>query len=514
LNFSDFDFHPQVAAGVAALGYITPTPIQAQAMPHVLAGRDVLGLAQTGTGKTAAFALPILQRLINGPRGHVRALIIAPTRELAEQIHTAFRELGRDTGLKSAAIYGGVGHGPQLDRLRRGCEIVVACPGRLLDHIEQGSIALAALEVLVLDEADHMFDMGFLPTIRKILKRLPSERQTLMFSATMPPDIRKLAHEVLRAPTTVEVANTQAAATVTHALYPVAPHLKTALLKAMLEHTDTGSVLVFTRTKHRAKRIGHQLAAAGYKATSIQGNLSQNRRQEAMDGFRSGKYQIMVATDIAARGIDISQVSHVINYDIPDTPEAYTHRIGRTGRAARTGDAFTFVTREDADQVRMIERKLGQPIERKQLEGFDYTAPPASGDEFARPPRQPHHRPRHESQGQPPRGPRHGGHRHPRQGQPRPAQPQIGVYQRPPNQDDFEGNRAEPESEVNGNSVDYSPPQPQPAQRRPGGQPGHRQGQGHGRHRGQGQNQGQRRGDGQRGGFGRRSFGGGRDGNR
>jgi ATP-dependent RNA helicase RhlE len=405
LNFSDFDFHPQVAAGVAALGYITPTPIQAQAMPHVLAGRDVLGLAQTGTGKTAAFALPILQRLINGPRGHVRALIIAPTRELAEQIHTAFRELGRDTGLKSAAIYGGVGHGPQLDRLRRGCEIVVACPGRLLDHIEQGSIALAALEVLVLDEADHMFDMGFLPTIRKILKRLPSERQTLMFSATMPPDIRKLAHEVLRAPTTVEVANTQAAATVTHALYPVAPHLKTALLKAMLEHTDTGSVLVFTRTKHRAKRIGHQLAAAGYKATSIQGNLSQNRRQEAMDGFRSGKYQIMVATDIAARGIDISQVSHVINYDIPDTPEAYTHRIGRTGRAARTGDAFTFVTREDADQVRMIERKLGQPIERKQLEGFDYNAPPASGDEFARPPRQPHHRPRHESQGQPWRPP-------------------------------------------------------------------------------------------------------------
>jgi ATP-dependent RNA helicase RhlE len=483
LNFSDFNFHPQVAAGVAALGYVTPTPIQAQAIPQVLAGRDVMGLAQTGTGKTAAFALPILQRLVNGPRGHVRALVIAPTRELAEQIHTAFRELGRDTGLKSAAIYGGVGHGPQVDRLRRGSEIVVACPGRLLDHIEQGSIQLAALEVL--DEADHMFDMGFLPNIRKILRHLPSERQTLMFSATMPPDIRKLAHEVLRAPVTVEVANTEAAATVTHALYPVAPHLKTPLLKAMLEHTDTESVLVFTRTKHRAKRIGQQLAAAGYKATSIQGNLSQNRRQEAMDGFRSGKYQIMVATDIAARGIDISQVSHVINYDIPDTPEAYTHRIGRTGRtgrAARTGDAFTFVTREDADQVRMIERKLGQPIERKQLAGFDYNAPPpqgGQGDEFARPPRQPHHRPRHESQDQA-RGPRHGGHRHPRQGQPRPAQPQIGVYQRPPSLDDFEGNRAEPENEVNGNSVDYRPRQPQPApgQGRHGGQPGRRHGQG------------------------------------
>jgi ATP-dependent RNA helicase RhlE len=499
LNFSDFDFHPQVAAGVTALGYVTPTPIQAQAIPHVLAGRDVMGLAQTGTGKTAAFALPILQRLINGPRGRVRALVIAPTRELAEQIHGSFRELGRETGLKSAAIYGGVGMTPQVDRLRHGVEIVVACPGRLLDHIQQQTIQLGALDVLVLDEADHMFDMGFLPTIRRILKHLPSERQTLMFSATMPPDIRKLAHEVLRAPTTVEVANTEAADTVTHALYPVAPHLKTALLKAMLAHTDTESVLIFTRTKHRAKRIGQQLAQAGHKATSIQGNLSQNRRQEAMDGFRSGKYQIMVATDIAARGIDISQVSHVINYDIPDTPEAYTHRIGRTGRAARTGDAFTFVTREDSDQVRMIERKLGMPIERKQLEGFDYNAPPPSGDEFARPPQQRHHqRPRHESSGQG-NGHRQGGHRHSRHGQPRQAQQQVGVYQRPYATDEREGNCVDEAREVNGNSVDYKPVQPpeqRQGQRRGGHQPGRRHGQGFGQPRGHG------------GGIGRRSFGG------
>jgi ATP-dependent RNA helicase RhlE len=497
LNFSDFDFHPLVAAGVTAHGYTTPTPIQVQAIPHVLAGRDVMGLAQTGTGKTAAFALPILQRLINGPRGRVRALVIAPTRELAEQIHTSFREYGKETGLKSAAIYGGVSFGPQADRLRRGCEIVVACPGRLLDHIQQNTIQLAALEVLVLDEADHMFDMGFLPNIRKILRHLPSERQTLMFSATMPPDIRKLAHEVLRAPTTVEVANTQAAALVTHALYPVPHHLKTALLKAMLQHTDTQSVLIFTRTKHRAKRIGQQLEQAGYKAASIQGNLSQNRRQEAMDGFRSGKYQILVATDIAARGIDVSQVSHVINYDIPDTAEAYTHRIGRTGRAARDGDAFTFVTREDVNEIRMIERKLNMQIERRQLEGFDYNAAAPSGDEFARPPQQRHHhRPRHESGARDGRRSNNqGGHRsgHGAQrngqgaqrsahgdggfgGQPRPVAPQQPVHA---GELHDVGNRLDEPREVNGNSVDYRPPVQKPEQRQ-GRRPGHSFGGGFG----------------------------------
>ncbi len=510
MNFSDFDFHPQIAAGVAARGYATPTPIQAQAIPHVLAGRDVLGLAQTGTGKTAAFALPILQRLVNGPRGQVRALIIAPTRELAEQIHVSFREYGKDTGLNCAAIYGGVSFGPQADRLRKGCEIVVACPGRLLDHIQQNSIKLAALEVLVLDEADHMFDMGFLPNIRKILKHLPSERQTLLFSATMPPDIRKLAHEVLRAPTTVEVANTQTAATVTHALYPVPQHLKTALLKAMLQHTDTESVLIFTRTKHRAKRIGQQLVGAGYKATSLQGNLSQNRRQEAMDGFRSGKYQILVATDIAARGIDVSQVSHVINYDIPDTAEAYTHRIGRTGRAARNGDAFTFITREDNDQVRMIERKFGKQIERRQLEGFDYNAAPATENEFARPPQnRPQRRPRQESsgprEGRRPGGgqPRHrAGHgaKRPAFGQPSAVPPPSRYLQDvQPASLLVDGNSEVALPEVNGNSVDYRPPQR--VNRNPDARPGrshHRQGQRHrGGQGGQGGNAGRRQGRGQ-----------------
>jgi ATP-dependent RNA helicase RhlE len=386
LNFSDFDFHPQVAGGITALGYVTPTPIQSQAIPHILAGRDVMGLAQTGTGKTAAFALPILQRLVEGPRGQVRALVIAPTRELAEQINKSIHELGRATGLRSTAIYGGVGFTGQVERLRRGVEIVVACPGRLLDHMQQNTIRLDALEVLVLDEADHMFDMGFLPNIRKILRGLPAQRQTLMFSATMPPDIRRLAQEVLRNPATVEVANTEPVATVTHALYPVPAHLKSALLEALLQHTDTQSVIIFTRTKHRARSIGQRLEKAGFSATSLQGNLSQNRRAEAMNGFRSGKYQIMVATDIAARGIDISQVSHVINYDIPDTAEAYTHRIGRTGRAARDGDAFTFVTREDEEMVRVIERRMNARLERRTLEGFDYHAAKPQGDEFRRTP--------------------------------------------------------------------------------------------------------------------------------
>ena len=456
MNFSDFDFHPHIAAGVSALGYVTPTPIQAEAIPHVMAGRDVMGLAQTGTGKTAAFALPILQRLLHGPRGRVRSLVIAPTRELAEQIHESFRALGRDTGLRSTVVYGGVGFNGQAERLQRGCEIVVACPGRLIDHMQQGTIDLAAVEILVLDEADHMFDMGFLPDIRRILKRLPSERQTLMFSATMPADIRKLAHEALRAPVNVDVGKGQVVATVTHALYPVPAHLKTALLKAMLEHTDTESVLIFTRTKHRAKRIGQQLEQAGYSATSLQGNLSQNRRQHAMEGFRSGKYQIMVATDIAARGIDISQVSHVINYDIPDTPEAYTHRIGRTGRAARTGDAFTFVTGEDSEMVRVIERKLGMQVERRKIEGFDYAAKPA-GDEFRRPPQQHHHRPRHPQ----PQQHRHEGRRH---GQQRPQQQMPLDDRQPP----LPPPRTET-GEVNGNSVDYKPRDPRPEWMKQGG---------------------------------------------
>ncbi len=347
MEFDSFKFHPKIAAGIKAAGYTTPTPIQAQAIPPVMQARDVMGLAQTGTGKTAAFVLPILQRLMLGERGKVRALIVAPTRELAEQINETILTLGQQTRTRSLTVYGGVSIKPQIQKLRRGVEIVVACPGRLLDHIGQGTIDLGQVDMLVLDEADRMFDMGFLPDIRRIIKQLPQKRQTLLFSATMPKEIRRLAHEVLENPETVQVDSLAPATTVSHALYPVAQHLKTELLLQLMKQTSTESVLVFTRTKHRAKRLGEKLSKVGYKAASLQGNLSQNRRQAALKGFRDGSVQILVATDIAARGIDVSQISHVVNFDIPDTPEAYIHRIGRTGRAARSGDAFTMVTSED-----------------------------------------------------------------------------------------------------------------------------------------------------------------------
>ena len=393
MNFEAFNFHPQVSAGILAAGYETPTPIQVQAIPSVMEGRDVMGLAQTGTGKTAAFALPILNRLLQGNRGTPRALVIAPTRELAEQIHTAFGTLGAKTGLRSVSIYGGVNMSPQVTKVKQGADIIVACPGRLLDHLTQKTFNLSRLEVLVLDEADHMFDMGFFPDIRRIMQHLPKERQTLLFSATMPGEIRQLALDVLRKPVTVQVGTTAPAVTVSHAIYPVKPHLKTALLMELLRHTDTGSVLVFTRTKHRAKRIGEQLEKKGFTAASIQGNLSQNRRQAALDGFRDGTFQILVATDIAARGIDVSQVSHVINYDIPDTPDAYIHRIGRTGRAARSGDAFTLVSDDDTDMVRAIERVLGSRIKSCVVEGFNYDElAPKNNQEFARPPMPPRSR--------------------------------------------------------------------------------------------------------------------------
>ena len=393
MGFSSFRLHPKITAGVNALGYKIPTPIQMQAIPPVLAGKDVMGLAQTGTGKTAAFVLPILERLLPGPRGKVRTLIIAPTRELAEQIHVAIGELGSNTHLKSCTIYGGVGLNPQIQKLRAGVDIVVACPGRLLDHLNQKTVDLTGIEVLVIDEADRMFDMGFLPDIRRIVKQLPSKRQTLMFSATMADSIRKLTDEVLNNPVTVKVGHSAPPNTVSHALYPVEPHLKTGLLMELLKQTDTESILIFTRTKYRAKRIGQALEKAGYKAASLQGNLSQNKRQSALDGFRDGSYQILVATDIAARGIDVLTISHVINYDIPDTTDAYTHRIGRTGRAAKTGDAFTFVSGEDEPLIKSIERVLGEKIERRVLTGFDYKkSAPARDVEFARPPREPQRR--------------------------------------------------------------------------------------------------------------------------
>jgi ATP-dependent RNA helicase RhlE len=388
VQFQEFKLDTRILAGVQSLGWEQPTPIQEQAIPRALEGRDVMGLARTGTGKTAAFLLPILQRLTTGPRGRVRALIVAPTRELAEQIHQAALSLCRPLNLRSLTIYGGVNINPQTRALRAGVDIVVACPGRLLDHVGQRNIDLSHVEVLVLDEADRMFDMGFLPEVRKIVKHLPAKRQSLLFSATMPQEVRHLVAEVQHDPVTVQVGTLKPTHTVAHALYPVSQHLKTPLLLELLKRTDTGSVVVFTKTKHRAKRVGEQLVKLGHRATSLQGNLSQNRRQEALDGFRSGAYTVLVATDIAARGIDVSQISHVINYDVPDTVDAYTHRIGRTGRLERTGDAFTFVTGEDALMVRDIERTLGEPIPRRTLEGFDYAAKPSATAEF-RPDRRP-----------------------------------------------------------------------------------------------------------------------------
>ncbi|MFL7792726.1 MAG: DEAD/DEAH box helicase, partial [Anaerolineae bacterium] len=375
---------PRLVAGTKAMGFTTPTPIQKEAIPVVLQGRDVMGLAQTGTGKTAAFMLPILQRLTRGPRRRVRALIVAPTRELAEQIHQATRDLGRQTQVHSTTVYGGVSKGRQISALRRGAEVVVACPGRLLDLHGEGHIDLSHVEVLVLDEADRMCDMGFLPDIRRILKLLPARRQTLFFSATMPKDIRQLADRILDDPATVQIGMIAPAETVSHALYPVTHHLKKELLFATLEQEATGRVLIFTRTKRRARFLARDLEKRRYRASALQGNMSQNRRQEAIDGFREGKYDILVATDIAARGIDVSDISHVINYDMPDTVDAYTHRIGRTGRVHKSGEAFTFVGREDEPMVRQIEKLLGTRIERRQLPGFDYNATPPEGQSQSR----------------------------------------------------------------------------------------------------------------------------------
>jgi len=372
MNFEQFAFDPRISAGIKEMGYTEPTPIQQQAIPVVLKERDILGIAQTGTGKTAAFVLPILQRLTRGKLRQVRALIVAPTRELAEQTHVASTALGSRTKARSVTVYGGVSKNPQIAALQRGVEIVVACPGRLLDLHNEGYVDLSHVEVLVLDEADRMCDMGFLPDIRRILKLVPSQRQTLFFSATMPDDIRELADDILKDPVTVQIGVIAPAKTVSHALYPVTHALKKNLLMAMLEQTATGRVLVFTRTKYRARNLARDLVKRKYRAAALQGNMSQNQRQRALDGFRDGKFDVLVATDVAARGIDVTDITHVINFDMPDTVDAYTHRIGRTGRVDQSGDAFTFVTADDAAMVRDIEKVLGQRIERRQLSDFDY----------------------------------------------------------------------------------------------------------------------------------------------
>ncbi|MCE5199000.1 DEAD/DEAH box helicase [bacterium] len=369
-------------------GYETPTPVQAATIPLGLAGRDIIGTAQTGTGKTAAFVLPILQHLLTNPvdRPCTRAVVLTPTRELAEQICDAFKQLGKFTKVRVATVYGGVGMNPQEQALRNGTEVIVACPGRLLDHIERGNTNLLRVENLVLDEADRMLDMGFLPPIKRILARLPRQRQSMLFSATFAKELEQLVASTLNDPQRVDVDLHAPAKTVAHALYPCPQHLKTTLVLKLLDKTDTNSVLIFTRTKHRANRVAQQIERAGYGTAALHANKSQNQRQIALDDFRSGRCQVLVATDIAARGIDVDTISHVINYDIPDTADTYIHRIGRTGRAEREGDAMTLITNQDSAIVWDIEKALGGPIERRKLEDFDYNAPAPSIDEFKRGP--------------------------------------------------------------------------------------------------------------------------------
>lgn len=383
MNFNQFNLNSRLMAGINRAGYESPTPIQEAAIPAALRGRDLIGTAQTGTGKTAAFILPILNRLLEGQRGVPRALIVTPTRELAEQIHEVIRDLSVGTKLRSVTIYGGVKPGPQIKALRDGAEILVACPGRLLDLISQGQARMEKIEVLVLDEADRMFDMGFLPDVRRIIRAVPSRRQTMLFSATFPPEIEQLAAQSLKQPQRIAMGLSRPAHTVAHALYPVPPHLKTSLLLKLLKQTETESVLIFTRTKYRAQKLARQIQHAGYKVTSLHSDRTQGQRQAALKGFKSGHHQIMVATDIAARGLDVESISHVINFDMPDTADAYIHRIGRTGRAERSGDAFTLVTSDDDAMIRTLERIMGQPLKRITFPDFDYNvpAPPRSGRE-------------------------------------------------------------------------------------------------------------------------------------
>ena len=386
--FTDFQLDERLLAGIRKSGYTQPTPIQESAIPAVISGRDLIATTQTGTGKTAAFVLPILHRLLkDGPAKGTRALILTPTRELAIQIMETIQVLSAGTGIRSATVFGGVGANPQIQALRNGTEIIVACPGRLLDLQQQGVVTVSNLTMFVLDEADRMFDMGFLPDIKRIIRFLPTRRQNLLFSATFPKEVEALAASLLQNPARVKVGISKPAHTVTHALYPVEPHLKAGLLMELLHRIDANSVLIFTRTKHRAKKLAQKLERENYRVTALHGNRSQNQRQEALSGFKDGKYQIMVATDIAARGIDVSTISHVFNFDMPDTADAYIHRIGRTGRAERTGDAFTLVSAEDAEMIRILEKIMGQRLEREYIEGFDYKAPaPPKEDGPSRPP--------------------------------------------------------------------------------------------------------------------------------
>ncbi|HXR04249.1 MAG TPA: DEAD/DEAH box helicase [Verrucomicrobiae bacterium] len=372
MPFIKLGLSPAVLDGVRAAGYVTPTPIQLRGIPLVLAGRDIIGSAQTGTGKTAAFALPILTKLgqhVPGPR----ALILEPTRELAAQVETAFHDYARFTNLKTTVVFGGVGYGRQNDELRAGTDIVVATPGRLLDHLERGTVRLDKVQFLVLDEADRMLDMGFLPDVRRILDRCPRQRHTSLFSATIPPQIETLIQWAMKNPETIEIgARRTPAETVKHVIYPVSDSQKSDLLLELLKRVDYNSVLIFCRTKHGADRIAGLLKRNNHAVAVLHSNRTQREREQALKGFRDGRYAALVATDIAARGLDIADVSHVVNYDVPQHPEDYIHRIGRTGRAEASGDAFTIMTAEDASHVFAIERFISQKIPRVKLENFNY----------------------------------------------------------------------------------------------------------------------------------------------
>jgi ATP-dependent RNA helicase RhlE len=369
-GFMAFGLHLSIMRGIADAGFSQPRPIQAKAIAPAMEGRDVLGLAQTGTGKTAAFSLPVLDYIMQKRTRETSTLVLAPTRELANQISEEIKLLARHTPITVTTIYGGTGMGSQISAVRRRPDIIVGCPGRVLDLMQQGHLALDHLETLVLDEADHMFDMGFLPDVRRIVQRLPRDRQNLLFSATMPSDIRKLADDMLHNPVVIELADRAPAETIEHGLFSIAESHKKALLDHLLSAEECRSAIVFTRTKHRAKRLAEQLVKQGYRSVALQGNMSQAQRDKAMRGFREGAYDVLVATDIAARGIDVDKVSHVINFDVPTTPQAYTHRIGRTGRSEAEGMAYTFVTGKDMDWLRATERMIGSRIERLQLDGF------------------------------------------------------------------------------------------------------------------------------------------------
>lgn len=370
--FSKLGLNDAIAFAVAEMGYQEPTPIQAQAVPVVLAGKDVIGSAQTGTGKTAAFALPIIHRL-GSHQKKTRVLVLEPTRELALQVEEAIQTYAKHTDLTVTILYGGVGYGKQREDLARGVDVIAATPGRLLDHLEQGTASLADVEMLVLDEVDRMLDMGFLPDVRRIIERCPKARQTLFFSATMPPELAQLTSWALRDPVEIKIGRSQsAAATVSHAFYPVVATQKFDLLLELLRRTDFKSVIIFTRTKMGADRIAHRLQKESHTVGVIHSDRSQRERVEALQGFKAGTFEVLVATDIAARGLDIAGVSHVVNYDVPENAEDYVHRIGRTGRAQSTGDAYTLVTEEDVRDARSIERFIGASIERKKLEDFPY----------------------------------------------------------------------------------------------------------------------------------------------